>query len=106
VIHTSFISRGLDDANGTYVHLDVAGSSGRLRNEGLATIKGINGLGNQDVLSVVPPGPAYPQPYEQFARAILTGEPVRSSFTAGLQAARLRDAAQLAADEERWVALS
>ncbi len=106
VIHTSFISRGLDDASGTHVHLDIAGSSGRLRNDGLTTIKGINGLGNRDVLSDVPTGPAYPQPYAQFVGAILTGEPVKSSFAAGLEAARLRDAAQLAADEERWVALS
>ena len=105
VIHTSFITRGWDYPGGTSVRLDAAGSVGRLTTDGLQGITGITGLGNMDVVKPVEPGPAYPQPYEQFVNAILTGEPVRTTFAAGLEAARLVDVAQIAAAEERWVIL-
>ena len=97
VIHTSFVTRGWEYLGGTSVRLDVSGSVGRITTDGLHGITGITGLGNSDVVKPVDPGPPYPQPYEQFVKAILTGEPVRTSFAAGLDAARLVDAAQVAA---------
>ena len=49
-------------------------------------------------------GPEYPQPYAQFVNAILTGEPVRTSFYDGMKAAEIVDAAFLSSREDRWVA--
>jgi predicted dehydrogenase len=106
VIHTSFVSRGLDEGNNSNVHIDVAGSKGRLRSDSLSVINGITGEGNRDILRPVEPIGTYPQPYQQFVEAIRDSVPVRTSFEAGLDAARIRDAAQKAADTGQWVVLS
>ena len=103
VIHTSFVSRGFDFEGGTGARFEVSGAEGRIVSDGLERLRGISG--QQGLLEDLDPGEEYPQPYEQFVRDIVVGDPVRTSFEAGLEAARMVDAAMVSAREERWVAL-
>ncbi len=105
VLHTSFVTRGSDPDGNSTARVDVTGETGRIMNNGRFGILGYNssfGAG-QGPLRELDPGDPYPQPYEQFVRAILTGEPVKTSFYDGLKAAELVDAAYVSARENRWV---
>jgi predicted dehydrogenase len=57
----------------------------------------------QGLLRELDAGAPYPQPYEQFVRAILTGEPVKTSFFDGYKAAQIVDAAYASSREGKWV---
>ena len=103
VVHTSWVSRGWDYEGGSSVRVEVSGELGRIVTDGLDGLKGISG--GQGVLENLESGPAYPQPYEQFVNALVTGERVKTSFEAGLEAARMVDAATVSAAERRWVEL-
>lgn len=103
VIHTSFVARGTEPDGTTSAQVDVAGSRGRIATDGLHGLKGVTG--KQGPLGQLDPRAPYPQPYEQFVRAILYGEPVRTSFKEGLEAAKLVDAAHRSAQSGGWVAV-
>ncbi len=105
ILHTSFVSRGQDPDGQTTARIDVTGESGRIMSDGRYGILGYSGsLGApQAPLRELDPGAPYPQPYEQFVRAILTGEPVKTSFYDGLKAAELVDASHESARTGRWV---
>jgi len=103
VIHTSFVARGTEPDGTTCVQVDVAGSRGRIATDGLFGLKGVTG--KQGPLAQLDPRGPYPQPYEQFVRAILHGEPVRTSFREGLEAAKLVDAAHRSARSGGWVTI-
>ncbi|MBI4307004.1 MAG: Gfo/Idh/MocA family oxidoreductase [Chloroflexi bacterium] len=103
VIHTSFVARGTEPDGTTCPRVDVAGSIGRIATDGLYCLRGVSG--KQGPLAQLDPGEAYPQPYAQFVNAILTGEPVKTSFLDGLKAAQLVDAAYQSARTGAWAAL-
>jgi len=103
VVHTSFVSRGTDPDGSSNVRVEASGSKGRIVTDGLYGLRGVSG--KQGPLAPIDPGAPYPQPYEQFVAAILKGEPVRTSFKAGLEAARLVDAAYKSAASSSWVSL-
>jgi predicted dehydrogenase len=99
VIHTSFVSRGLNPG----VRVEISGEKGRMESIGTDSLKGVSGgFGPLEGLS---PDPPYPLPYEQFVNAIRGGPPVRTTFEAGVRAAELIDAAYVSARENRWVEL-
>ena len=66
-------------------------------------LRGVSGAFGR--LQALDPGPPYPLPYEQFVSAIRGGEPVRSTFEAGVKAAEFVDAAHASANESRWATL-
>jgi len=107
VIHTSFVSRGLSpEAPGpaaTAARVEVSGEKGRIETVGLDGVRGVSG--GFGTFQDLDPGPPYPLPYEQFIGAVRGGEPVRSTFEAGVKAAELVDAAYASANESRWAAL-
>lgn len=105
VLHTSFVTRGSDPDGGTTVRVEVVGEAGRIMNNGRFGIQGFSAsLGaGQGPLRELDPGDPYPQPYEQFVKAILTGEPVKTSFNDGYKAAQLVDAAYVSARDSKWV---
>ncbi len=107
VIHTSFVSRGIDPNGRAEPRIEVSGTRGRI-----VTVDGLRlqGLSNEQgplrELATVP----YPQPYEQFIDAILggggaTGGQIETRFEEGYKAAQLVDAAHLSLRERRWVDL-
>ena len=102
VVHTSFVSKGSEPDGRTHPRIEISGSDGRLENVGITGIRGVHGVSGP--LQDVELGPEYPQPYAQFVNAILTGEPVRTSFYDGMKAAEIVDAAFLSSREDRWVA--
>jgi predicted dehydrogenase len=108
VLHTSFVTRGQDPDGQTTARIEVTGESGRIMNNGRHGLMGYSTSfgAPQGPLRELDPGDPYPQPYEQFARAILTGEPVKTSFYDGLKAAELVDAVYVSARENRWVEIS
>jgi len=104
VVHTSFVSRGLSPGTSgpavTAVRVEASGEKGRIETVGLDGLRGVSdGFGT---LQELDPGPPYPLPYRQFVEAIREGEPVRSTFEAGVKAADLVDAAYVSANESRW----
>ena len=101
VLHTSFVARGHEDSEDTAARVEVTGERGRLVTRGLHGLRGISG--REGPLEDLDGGGDYPYPYRQFVDAILTGTPVKTSFAAGLEAARLADAARLSAAQGRWV---
>jgi predicted dehydrogenase len=101
VLHTSFVSRGTEADGTTTVRVEVSGSKGRIVTDGLFGLRGVSG--KQGPVAPIDPREPYPQPYEQFVRAILSGEPVKTSFQAGLEAAKLVDAAYLSAKKSAWI---
>jgi predicted dehydrogenase len=105
VLHTSFVSRGSDTDGMTTARIEVTGELGRIMNSGRHGISGYSStLGApQAPLRELDPGAPYPQPYEQFVKAVLTGEPVKTSFYDGMKAAELVDASYVSAREQRWV---
>jgi predicted dehydrogenase len=105
VIHTSWVSRGQDPDRETTARIEVSGRAGRIMNNGRAGIIGYSAtLGApQGLLRELDAGAPYPQPYEQFVRAILTGEPVKTSFFDGYKAAQIVDAAYASSREGKWV---
>jgi predicted dehydrogenase len=103
VIHTSFVTRGTEPDGTTTVRVEVSGSKGRIVTDGLYGLRGVSG--KQGPLAPIDPREPYPQPYEQFVRAILGGEPVKTGFEAGLEAAKLVDAAYASAKTNAWVSL-
>ena len=107
VLHTSFVTRGQDPDGQTTPRIEVTGELGRIMNNGRHGLPGYSStLGApQGPLRELDPGEAYPQPYEQFVKAILTGEPVKTSFYDGLKAAELVDAAYQSAKQDKWVEL-
>ena len=105
VLHTSFVSRGQDPDGMTSARIDVTGEIGRIMTDGRYGIVGYSGTfgSPQGPLRELDPGEPYPQPYEQFVRAIRTGEPVKTSFFDGMKAAELVDASMESAKKRRWV---
>ena len=101
VIHTSFVSRGLDGSGRSEPRVEVSGSRGRIVTVDGCRLQGVSG--SQGPLRELDTGPAYPQPYEQFVRAIAGGERVRTSFREGCRAAELVEASNLSVAEQRWV---
>lgn len=101
VIHISWVTRGLEGRERPAPRVEVSGLSGRIMTEGLDGLRGVSG--EHAALAELDPGEPYPQPYEQFVNGILAGEPVETSFEAGLEAAKLVDAAIISAREQRWV---
>jgi predicted dehydrogenase len=107
VIHTSFVSRGLDPDGGTHARIEVTGSTGRIETDGRYGLKGYSGPA-RGVVAQLEPGPAYPQPYERFVNACLANDQslVETSFRDGLEAAKLLDAAYKAWETKRWVEIA
>ncbi len=107
VLHTSFVTRGQDPDGQTTARIEVTGELGRIMNSGRYGIAGFSSTLGQPNGPVreLDPGAPYPQPYEQFVSAILTGEPVKTSFYDGLKAAELVDAAYESASKSKWVDL-
>ncbi len=101
VFHTSFVSRGTDADGKTSARVELSGSKGRITTDGRFGLLG--NTGPNGPVAQLEPGDPYPQPYERFVKAILTGEPVETSFYDGMKAAELVDAAFLSAKENRWV---
>jgi predicted dehydrogenase len=105
VIHTSFVSRGLDASGRSEPRVEVSGSRGRIVTVDGHRLQGVSGeQGTLRELAVFPT----PQPYEQFLDAILSGVPrslVETSFHAGYKAAQLVDAAHRSAAGRCWVTL-
>ena len=101
IAHTSFVSRGTSSRDGPRV--EVSGEYGRIVTDGVHGLMGSSGDNGQMVQ--LDPGPAYPQPYEQFVQACLTGDQslVDTGFEAGYEAARLVDAAYESYRERRWI---
>ncbi len=105
VVHTSFLARGCDPDGNTTARVEVTGEAGRIMSHGRFGLLGYStsfGAG-QGPPRELDPGEPYPQPYEQFVRAILTGEPVKTSFYDGYKAVQLVEAAYESAREGRWV---
>lgn len=107
VVHTSFVSRGLDPDGGTAARIEVSGSTGRIETDGRFGLKGYSGPTRGGV-SQLEPGPAYPQPYERFVNACLANDQslIETSFQDGLEAAKILDAAYESWDTKRWVDIS
>ena len=105
VLHASFVSRGLNDASRAEPRIEVSGSRGRIVTVDGNRLQGISGgQGPLEELDVRSAGSDYPQPYEDFVEAIVTGRPLRSSsFHDGWKAAELVDAAYLSIAREGWV---
>ncbi len=103
VIHTSFVQRG--EPRGSGVIVDVAGSTGRIVTDGLNAILGAND--GHSELANIDPGSEYAQPYERFVKAALSGDQslIDTGFEAGLEAARIVDAAYVSWAEKRSVAV-
>jgi predicted dehydrogenase len=103
VIHTSFVSRGMDQDGRTHARIEVSGSNGRIETDGRYGLKGRTGPAGPT--AQLDAGPAYPQPYERFVNACLANDQslVETSFVEGLRAAELVDAAYESWDKKRWV---
>jgi predicted dehydrogenase len=101
VLHTSFLSRGVGPSGTSEPRIELTGTRGRLVTVEGNRLKGI--CDGQGRLREVELGEPYPTPYAQLVRALSRGEPVRTSFHDGYEAARLVDAANLSASEGRWV---
>ena len=103
VAHTSFVSRGTDSREGP--RIEVAGQNGRIVSDGIHGLLGNSGPNGP--MEQLDPGPAHPQPYEQFVAACLKGDQslVDTGFEAGLEAAKLVDAAYESFRERRWINL-
>ena len=101
VAHTSFVSRGTSALNAPRV--DVAGSRGRIMTNGLHGLLGNSG--ENGMIDELTPGPPYPQPYEQFVSAALSGDQslVDTGFDVGLAAAKIVDAAYASWESREWV---
>ena len=101
VVHTSFVQRGM--APGSGVELDVSGSTGRIASNGIYGLRGTSGVNAP--LTDIEPGPAHPQPYEQFVAGVLANDQslIDTGFDAGLEAARIVDAIHTSWAERRWV---
>ncbi len=104
VIHTSFVSKGTAADGTTNARVEVSGSGGRMVFDTLDQLRGVSGVTGP--LSDLDLGEPRPQPYRQFVNAILTGEPVETSFYDGFKAAELVDAVLLSGREDRWVELA
>jgi predicted dehydrogenase len=105
VLHASFVSRGLNDASRAEPRIEVSGSRGRIVTVDGNRLQGISG--GQGPLRELDARSDYPQPYEDFVQAILTGKPLRTtSFYDGWKAAELVDAAYLSIAREGWVRLA
>jgi predicted dehydrogenase len=106
VIHTSFVSRGVDGvagvagANRAEPRVEASGSRGRIVTVEGQRLQGISGA--QGPLAELPVTHG-PLPYEELVRAIGGGPPVRTSFREGWKAAEIADAAFLSVAERRWV---
>jgi predicted dehydrogenase len=103
VIHTSFVARGVGPSGKSEPRVEVTGTRGRIVTVEGTRLQGISGA--QGPLRDLDPGEPYPQPYEQFIRALSAGSPVQTSFHDGYKAAELIDAAYLSIAERRWVEL-
>jgi len=105
VVHTSFASRGTDPDGKTSPRVEVSGEKGRLTTDGRYAIRGVTGPNNP--VAQLDPGPEYPQPYQQFADAIVADDQslIETSFYDGLKAAEIVDAAYISVSESRWVTL-
>lgn len=103
VAHTSFVSRGTDSREGP--RIEVSGEKGRIVSDGIHGL--IGNSGPNGPLVQLDPGPAHPQPYEQFVAACIKGDQslVDTGFEAGLEAAKLVDAAYESFRERRWINL-
>ncbi len=104
-MHTSFASRGTDPDGKTSPRVEVSGEKGRLATDGRHAIEGVTG--SNSAVAQLDPGPAYPQPYQQFADAIVAGDQslIETSFYDGMKAAEIVDAAYMSVAESRWVTL-
>lgn len=100
VIHTSFVSRGVDPTGRSEPRVEVSGSSGRI-----VTVEGQRLQGIRDAQGPLAELPVTHGllPYEELVRAITGGPPVRTSFREGWKAAEIADAAFLSLAERRWV---
>jgi predicted dehydrogenase len=105
VIHTSFVSRGLDASGRCEPRVEVSGARGRIVTVDGNRLQGVSGeQGPLRELAAF----STPQPYEQFLDTITSGVPLgvmETSFQAGYKAAQLVDAAHLSLAERRWVTL-
>jgi predicted dehydrogenase len=106
VIHTSFVSRGIDGVAGiagsgrSEPRVEVTGSRGRIVTVAGQRLQGISGGQGPLAELEVTHGP---MPYEELVRGITEGAPVRTSFREGWKAAEIADAAFLSLAERRWV---
>lgn len=101
VAHTSFVSRGTTAYEGP--RIEVSGETGRVVTQGVHGLLGHSG-GNGP-LEQLDLGQPHPQPYEQFVAASLANDQslVDTGFEAGLEAAKLVDAAHQSYSERRWI---
>lgn len=100
VIHTSFVSRGIDPTGRAEPRVEASGSRGRI-----VTVEGQRLQGIRDAQGPLADLPVThgPLPYEEMVNAIRGGPPVRTSFREGWKAAEIADAAFLSLAERRWV---
>lgn len=103
VLHTSFVSRGLDGTGRSEPRIEVSGSRGRIVTVDGHRLQGVSGPQGPLVELETTPGL---QPYEELVRAIRTGSAVQTSFREGWKAAELVDASLLSVAERRWVDLA
>ncbi len=101
VAHTSFVTRGIGHREAP--RIDIAGSSGRIVSDGLHSLLGNSGPHGH--LQELDPGAPHPTPYHQFVEAAIAGDQsmIDTGFEAGLEAARLADAARVSWQEKRWI---
>lgn len=95
VIHTSFVTRGVDTNGETSARVEVSGDVGRIATNGHGGLTGISHA--QGVLRTLQEE-LYPRPYDEFVGAILGTGTVSSSFYDGWKAAEIVDAAILSAE--------
>ena len=100
VIHTSFVTRGVEPSGETSARVEVSGAVGRIATNNHDGLTGISQ--GQGVLRALQEEP-YPRPYEEFVGAILGTRTVSSSFYDGWKAAEIVDAAILSAETSAWV---
>jgi predicted dehydrogenase len=106
VVHTSFASRGTDPDGRTSPRVEISGELGRITTDGRYGIQGVTGPNGP--VGQLDPGAEYPQPYERFADAVITGDQslIETSFYDGMKAAEIVDAAYQSVAESRWVELN
>jgi predicted dehydrogenase len=103
VIHTSFVTRGIEPSGETSARVEVSGSLGRIATNGHDGLTGISHA--QGVLRPLH-GEPYPHPYDEFVGAILGTGKVSSTFHDGWKAAEIVDAAIVSAERTAWVDVS
>jgi predicted dehydrogenase len=103
VIHTSFLTRGIGRSGKSEPRVEITGTRGRLVTFDGNQLKGIQD--SQGPLQDLPQTSPYPEPCQQFIRAITKKEKAKSDFYEGFKAAEIADAALLSIAEKCWVTM-